>query len=110
MGQKEMNMVRDEAYTNATDFTFGNFTYEGRIQEGAVFSDGNGNFAVLKIVMKKEQFADEVYDLMEEFTSKQQAKANKETKTKTKTKTKVTKETEDVANELVDEIIAEQDA
>lgn len=70
MKQPEMNIVREQAYEQLVDFKFGDFIYEGRVNDGIVFSDGNSNFVVAKFIVKKDNYADEVYELMEEYTLK----------------------------------------
>ena len=77
MNQKEAREAREKAYGMLMeDFAFCDFQVYGRIQEGVVLSDGD-NYAVAKVIMKKQGFEEEVDALIEEYQAKQQAKAEK---------------------------------
>ena len=76
MKQNEKNQVRESAMNNLTDLEFEGFSFYGRVQEGVAF-EKDGNFVVVKAVFKKEDFADEVDELIEEFARKQAKKENK---------------------------------
>lgn len=80
MNQKEAREVREQAYglMQHEGIAFGDFQVYCRIQEGVVMHDGQGNYALIKVIMKKEPFAEEVDLLREEYENKLKAQAERE--------------------------------
>lgn len=76
LNQKEAKVVRESAYEAMKEMEFAGFTFYGLVQEGAVF-EHEGNFILFKAIAKKDGFADEVDELMEEFQKKEAEKAEK---------------------------------
>ena len=73
MNQKEAKVIRESLYEAVKEIEFEGFTHYGNIQEGAVF-EKEGNFVLIKAIVKKEAFADEVEELINDFVAKQTEK------------------------------------
>ena len=76
LNQKEAKTVRESAYEAMREMEFAGFTFYGLVQEGVVF-EFDGNFVLFKAIVKKDGFADEVDELMEELQKKEAEKAAK---------------------------------
>ena len=68
MKANEAKVVREGVLETLVDVKFDNMEYRGRTSEGAVFEYGEGEFVVIRAVVKSEKF--DLNDALDEYAEK----------------------------------------